>query len=493
MLPDLRPYQLEVGERVLRQPYIGLSLAMSMGKTRIALWAARWALDVGRWLVVAPKRVRDHVWGAEASKWGLAKPAELRVLTHDDLDLRRATQGDVDHGAVPKDVTAGQLWFRDRRATRAHLLAAAAAHRICITSWDAVNWLALALGQRRPWDGLVFDELSLAKNRASNRWSGARQLSAGARRRIGLAGMFASEGSFDDIWPQQYLLDRGETLEPTLGGFRERFMKDATPYSVARTWVPRDDAAERELKDAIAKVWVSMSSAGHLQLPEEVVVDLEVDLSPELSRAASDLMDNALTLVQPGLSVLPASVAAGLNKALQVCAGALYVTDGFGRYVQRLHSAKVEALLEVVEQARGGVFCLIGFDHDRPPIMKALGARAKLIEEPGAMEAWLAGRVKVLVAHPASAAHGLNLQAGGSTVVWFNLTWSYDLYAQANARLRRPGQVSDRCFVYRIVTAHPMERMVLDALDRKQDFWEGVKSYVESKNKDACGAILVEG
>jgi hypothetical protein len=458
----LYPHQRLALERWLDQPRLGLALQPGLGKTRTVLECIKLAWELPRWLVVAPKRVALTVWRQENLKWGVLPPESVRLLTAEDFSLHAPTQKPPE---APQGWQPRELLFRDLKATRTHLRALITSHRVLVVTWDWVFWLAAALGDRPHFDGLVMDESHYVKTKGSKRFQAARRLAPGCVFRAALNGTPLTQG-WEDTWSQSYLLDEGVTFGRTLGDFRQRFLRPVTgPGGRVIDWRDPSPSQRAELETLFPQLWMAMRAEDWVSLPDLIVNDVWVELEQPDWAVASALMRAALAMLPSGAAMLPVSVAAGLNKALQVCQGAAY-TDLSGS-TEKFHDKKSDALKDLVAEIDGGVIIFYQFRHDKEAIVRALGAGVAFMEDAGAQAQWEAGGVKCLASHPASMAVGLNLQGAGNNVVWYGLTWDLWLYEQGIKRMHRLGQAAPSVIVHRLMTRHPVERLQLDALERK--------------------------
>jgi SNF2 family DNA or RNA helicase len=405
---ELHSYQQRAVDFLRRTPRAGLFLDMGYGKTATTLSAL--TPDHLPALVVAPKRVAEHVWPVEQQLW---RP---------DLTLALA-------------------------AGPARQRAEAIARGADITVIGRDN-LADVKGRYRT---LILDELSGFKTRTTLRWKAGRVLAGRAEYCWGLTGTPAPNGLMD-LWAQVFLLDGGERLGDTLGGFRSRFFYPGQqlPNGIITSWIPRPEAQEK-IQSLISDICLSMD--GELDLPPVVYNTVSLDLPPAARRAYQTLKrDLVVSLDLLGGDVHSATNAAVLtNRLSQLSAGFLYDDDGLGGWSQ-VHTEKIEALREVIDGTGSPVLVFYHYKAEREMILAAL-PQARCVDDPGCIEAWNRGEVSVLLAHPASAGHGLNLQHGGHTVVWTTLPWALELWQQGNARLARQGQ------------QHPVIVHVLQAAD----------------------------
>jgi SNF2 family DNA or RNA helicase len=392
----LHDYQNRAVRFLQTTPRAGLFLDMGYGKTAITLSAL--TPDHCPVLVVAPKRVAEHVWPVEQQLW---RP---------DLTLGLA---------------AGSA--RQRSA------ALEAGADITVLGRDN-----LADVKGRHYRTLILDELSGFKTRSTNRWKAARVLAGKATYCWGLTGTPAPNGLMD-LWAQLFLLDAGQRLGTTLSGFRSRFFTPGQqlPNGVITSWIPRPES-EAVIHKLISDICLSMD--GEVDLPPVTYNTVEVDLPPAARTAYRTLKrDLVVSLDLLGGEIHSASNAAVLtNRLSQLSAGFLYDDDGLGGY-SVVHSEKIAALLEVIDGTGSPVLVFYNYKAERAMIEAAL-PQARHIDSPGCIEDWNRGTVPVMLAHPASAGHGLNLQHGGSCVAWVTLPWALELWAQGNARIARQGQ-----------------------------------------------------
>lgn len=418
-----RSYQTECIERIKSQPKVGLWLAMGMGKTVITLTAIKDLLEdlaISRVLVIAPKTVAETVWTTEAQKW-------------DHLTGLRVER------------VLGPL-----RARRAALSAEA---DIWVINRENVAWL-VSEGCWR-WDMVVIDELSSFKSHQSKRFKALRSVLNQVHRLVGLTGTPSPNGLMD-LWAQTYLLDRGQRLGKTMTAYRERFFRPGRQNGyVVYDWQPREGAKER-IEELLSDLYVSMDKPLGVER-------VDVDRLVEIDRKRYDELKKAMTMeLDSGVEITALSAATLMNKLLQLAGGSVYDE---GHHWHETDRAKLDALTEVLEEADDHVLLYYRFQADRDRIL-AEHPEAVLLEGAREVEAWNRGEIKVLLAHPASAGYGLNLQQGGSIIVWYGLPWSLELWEQANARLIRPGQ-QRTVRVVSLLAAGTVDEKVKAALERK--------------------------
>lgn len=405
-------YQAYAIGRALTDPRLGLFLDMGLGKTVITLTAInelrynRWSVQ--RVLVVAPKKVAEATWQAEASTWDHLQ--HLRIVS-----VLGSAQRRVRLLNTPADVY--------------------------VINRENVTWLVDYYRNAWPFDMVVLDESSSFKNPQSKRFKSLRLVLRHINRLVLLTGTPAPNG-LADLWAQIYLLDEGARLGRTVTAFREAFFTQdpAWPGQQYRTYTPQDGADSR-IREAISDICVSMKAEDFLSLPEyiEDVVPVELDAA---ARKAYDKMERDM-LLQVDESTITAGTAAVLNgKLLQLCSGAVYDEN---KQTVEIHRCKIEAFLEVLEQLQGQhVLVFYWFQHERDRLMEALqgsGLRVRVYQGAEDETAWNAQEVDVLLAHPASCGYGLNLQRGGHHMVWYGFpNWALEIYQQACKRLHRQGQ-----------------------------------------------------
>lgn len=446
------PYQEYAIRRIEENPATGLFLDCGLGKTVIALTAlcdlSFNPFEPVKALVIAPKKVAEATWQAEAAKWDHLRWMKFSTVMG----------------------TAAQ-----RRA------ALAARADVYVINRENVWWLVGELGAGWDFDTVIVDESSSFKNPASKRFKALRRVLPRIRRMVILTGTPAPNG-IEDLWSQVYLLDRGERLGRFISHYRERYF-NYNPWR--HEHVPKKGAFEA-VQARIADICVSMRAADWLQLPERVVHGVPVALDGE-AREVYRRMEREMLLEVDGEEITAMSAAALTGKLLQLCGGAVYDGEGGAHTV---HTAKLEALSELLEGLNGEHALLFyGYRHELPGLERTLdaaGLRWRLLEGAEDAAAWNRGDVDVLVAHPASCAYGLNLQAGGRHVVWYTLTWSLELYQQANARLHRQGQEKP-VIVHRLLVQGGVDEDVAKALEGKADTQDALMACLKARIEEARG------
>ena len=431
MIYKPHPYQAYATKRILEQANVGLLLDMGLGKSVITLTAIDALiydyLTVSRVLVIAPKKVAEATWQAEARKWD---------------HLHRLTM-----------VTA--LGTAQERAA-----AVEAGANVTIINRENVVWLVEEYGARWPFDMVVVDESSSFKNPAAKRFKALRRMLPRIHSIVILTGTPAPNG-LEDLWSQVYLLDRGERLGRFITHYRERYF-DHNPWR--HEYVPKPGAFEA-VKGKIADICVSMKAEDWLTLPELVVDDMPVALEGAGLKAYRE-MEKTMVMKVNDEEISATTAAALTGKLLQLCGGCVYDEDGEAHHV---HDAKLEALAELIEALNEPALLFYGYRHELPGIEAVLkGKRWRRLDTAEDAEAWNRRELDVLLAHPASCAYGLNLQEGGRHVIWYTLTWSLELYQQANARLYRQGQTKP-VIIHRLLVPGGADEDVAKALEGKDE------------------------
>ena len=439
----LHDYQEVARDHLRAHRRSALFLDMGLGKTASTLAAL--TADHLPALVIAPKRVAETVWPEEAKLW---RP---------DLRARVAS-------GVPASRKAALRSGED----------------ILVLGRDNIqDALALPAGT---WRTLVLDELSGFKNRGSIRWKAANRLSAVVDHVWGLTGTPAPNGLLD-LWAPMYLLDRGQRLERSLTAYRSRYFVPGNTLAsgVVTDWRMRPEA-EANIHHLISDICLSMTTEGRIQLPPVTYNTVHVELPPAVMRAYRSMKQTLVSdLRTVGGEIHTAMNAAVLtNKLSQMAAGFLYVDDAAYRdsAYTPLHREKIKAVEEIVEGTGSPVLVFYRYKVEERMLMEAL-PQARTIDEPGVIEAWKQGRVPLLLAHPASAGHGLNLQTGGNTIVWTTRPWSLEEWQQANKRLIRQGQ-KHPVIIHSIEAHRTVDAAIRSRLDDKATVQDALMDHLES-------------
>lgn len=428
-------YQKRAIDLAVRLPKLGLFLDMGLGKTVITLTAIQELMynrfEVSRVLVIAPKRVAEDTWTREHAKWDHLKELKISKVLGGERQRVQALQEDADVYVIGRD---NVIWLTD-----------------CYFQQMRKGW---------PFDMVVIDELSSFKNPQAKRFRALRRAMPFTKRVIGLTGT-PSPNSLIDLWAELYLLDRGERLGATLGEYREKYFRPgARSGYVVYKWEPFRNA-QKEIEEKISDICVSMGAADYLELPERIDNIIPVQLSPA-EMAAYRKMETEQLLQIEGSDIAALNAAAVMNKLLQIANGSVYSVDG---EVIRIHRAKLDALAEITDTADSPVLVFYSYQHDLAAIQSRI-RDTRVLESAEDIVDWNAGKTHVLLAHPASVGYGLNLQEGGHIIVWYGLTWSLELYQQANARLHRQGQEKP-VIIHHLIAERTVDEDVMDALRRK--------------------------
>jgi SNF2 family DNA or RNA helicase len=409
-----------------------LFLDLGMGKTVISLTAINELLhEVRRVLVIAPLRVAEDTWSKECEKWNHLKQLRIAKVLGPEKRRLAALNSQAD---------------------------------IYVINRENVEWVVKHFGTRWPFDMVVIDELSSFKSAKANRFKALRKVRPLINRIVGLTGTPAPNGLID-LWTQIYLLDRGERLGKTLGGYRERYFVPDTmdpKTGMIYKYKPKPEA-EKAIYKKIADICVSMKAQDYLRMPERIDNFVQVEMSAK-EKALYEQLERDMLLPFADGDIDAVNAAALSNKLLQMANGAVYDENGA---VRQIHRRKLDALEDLWEGANGKpILVFYAYKHDKDRLYDFF-KKARELNTSQDITDWNAGRIPVAIAHPASAGHGLNLQAGGNIIIWFGLTWSLELYQQANGRLYRQGQ-NEAVIVHHIVTAGTIDEQVLAALGRKE-------------------------
>lgn len=449
-------YQEYAIQRIIDTPYIALLLDMGLGKTVTTLTAIDLLLhdyfEVERVLVIAPLRVAENTWPREVEKWDHLRHLRIAKALGSASQRRRALRQEAD------------IWVINRENT---------------------EWLVAEYGNRWPFDMVVIDESSSFKNHQAKRFRALRRVRPLIRRLVELTGTPAPNG-IGDLWAQIYLLDQGERLGKTITGFRERFFIPITKGSYTE-WKAKKEAEQR-IYEAIGDIVVSMKAEDWLELPPLVERTIPIKLSDE-ARALYRKLERDLLLPFADADVVAQTAAVLSNKLLQMASGAVYDEE---RGVKYIHDAKLDALEDIIEAANGKpVMVFYYYQHSLDRIRRRFPqARVLRKGKEGSedIRAWNNDEIPMLVLHPKSAGHGLNLQESScQTVVWFDQIWSLEEYMQANARVHRQGQTK-RIVVMRLVAEGTMDEEAVEAIERKatgqEALMQAVKARIERVKKE---------
>lgn len=441
-------YQSYCIQRIIEDKFVGLFLDMGLGKTVITLTAVNDLkfnrFEIQRCLVIAPKKVAEATWSKEAEKWDHLKHLRISKILGTEAKRIRAVN-------TPADVY--------------------------VINRENVPWLVDHYRNDWKFDMVVADELSSFKNHRAKRFKCLTWVRPHIKKFVGLTGTPAPNGMMD-LWAQVYLLDGGERLGKNITAYRQAYFTQNNHGGNFSTFEEKQNAAE-EIKLRISDICISMKAEDYIQLPDrtDIVVSVELD---NKARKMYDKFEKEMFL-QIDEESLDATTAAVLsNKLLQMCNGAVYGENG----VVQIHDCKIEAFMELIEAAQGQpTLVFYNFKHDLERLKTAL-SKTKLavgeLKSANDIDKWNSGNLNVLLAHPASAAYGLNLQTGGSHIVWFGLNWSLELYQQANARLYRQGQ-QNKVIIHHLVVSNSTDELVMAALKNKSSTQEALINALKAK------------
>lgn len=445
-------YQKYAAEFIENHKTAAIFLDMGLGKTIITLTAINDlcfdTFEVQKVLVIAPLRVARDTWSAEIEKWEHLKHLKYSVVIGTETERLAALN-------TPAD--------------------------IYIINRENVVWLVEDSGFPFDFDMAVIDELSSFKSHRSKRFKSLMKVRPVIKRMVGLTGTPSSNGLMD-LWAEFKLLDMGKRLGRFITHYRDEFFRpDKRNGQVIFSYKPKD-GAEDEIYRRISDITISMKAAEHLKMPDCVMNTVSVNLSEKEMKMYKALKTD-LVLSVGNREIDAVNAGALSNKLSQMANGAVY--DENKTYIE-IHSRKLDALEDLIEQANGKpVLVAYWFKHDFERIQKRVDVRE--IKSSKDIADWNSGKISIGIIHPASAGHGLNLQTGGSTLIWFGLTWSLELYRQTNARLWRQGQKSDVVIIHHIITKGTIDEHIMRALQNKEktqsDLIDAVKAQIGGKNE----------
>ena len=409
------------------------------------------SLSVTKTLVIAPLRVARDTWPAEIRKWDHLKELDVSVIV-----------GDVKTrvGAISRPAL---VYIVNRENTR-----------WLVEFYEKNGW-------RWDFDCVVIDELSSFKNHQSQRFKWLRKVRPYVKRWIGLTGTPTSNGLMD-LWAEIGILDGGERLGRFIGRYREAYFRPGAmnPYTGVVYQYTIRPGAEEQIYRKISDITISMKAMDYLQMPECISIRHEVQMSSAEKNIYDQLKTDLIIPLEDG-DIDAANAASLSNKLLQMSNGAVYDENGAVRII---HQRKLEMLEDLIEAANGQpVLVAYWFRHDRARIqdyLKGIGIETREIRDSKDIQDWNAGKIPVALIHPAAAGHGLNIQEGGHILIWFGLTWSLELYMQANARLWRQGQ-KNTVTIHHIITRETVDEDVMAALEAKDVTQEKLIAAVKAR------------
>lgn len=447
-------YQLTAINHVINVPKCGLFLDMGLGKTVSTLTAIKELkynrFQVNKVLIIAPKKVAEGTWSKEKDKWNHTKDFRVSLVLGGQQKRIKALSVNAD---------------------------------LYIINRENIPWLVDYLRNDWYFDTVVIDESSSFKNSRSKRFKALKMVLPKINRLIELTGTPSPNG-VEDLWAQIYLLDQGIRLEKYITHFRAKYME---PNKRNRSQIfdyRIKDGVYDSIINKISDICISMKSEDYLELPDLSYNEIPVILNDK-ARRDYDKMERDFVLELEGAEdeITAVNAAALSNKLLQISNGAVY--DSTGIYTE-VHDAKIEAFLELVERLQGkSLLVFYNFQHDRDRIKRALEKSDLVVKELKTTQDeddWNAGKIDILLTHPASAAYGLNLQEGGNHVCWFGLSWNLEHYQQANKRLHRQGQ-KEKVIIHHLVTQGTRDEDVMRALDNKAGVQEEIMQSLKARIK----------
>jgi SNF2 family DNA or RNA helicase len=427
---DLHDYQLKAIDFIIEEERCALLLDMGMGKSVSTLTAIKDLKDsfaVNKVLVIAPLRVARSVWAQEAQKWRHLDDLKVSVCLGASRNRQAALARDAD---------------------------------IYVINRENVTWLVDLYKAKWPFDAVIIDESSSFKSPSSKRFRSIKKILPYTNYMVLLTGT-PSPNSLMDLWSQMYLVDFGERLGRTVTGYRQRFFdQDFMGYR----YTARPGSAEK-IHALISDKAISMNAEDYLELPDRIDIDLPVQMPTTALKSYKEMEKTLLSTLETGEEVEAVSAAALANKLLQFANGAAYYDEH--KNWAEVHKEKLDALEEIVEEnPNENILVAYNYKFDLARLLKRFPQAKVLDNEDSTIERWNRGEIPMLLAHPASAGHGINLQKGGSLSVWFGLNWSLELYQQFNARLHRQGQTKPVRIIH-LVSEGTIDERVLRVLKDK--------------------------
>lgn len=450
-----REYQQIVTDRIINSNKFMAVLDMGLGKTVSTLTAIEQLLDdyfdASQVLIIAPKRVALFTWPEELNKWDHLKNLSYSVMVGTETERIKA--------------------FKEHS-------------QISIINVDNVKWLidyCISL-KTWPFDTIVVDESSLFKNHSSLRFKALARVSRLAKRVILLTGTPTSNG-LHDLWSQIYLLDQGKRLGKNISSYRRSYFQ-YIPYRYEYKLLPN---AKKEIYNRISDISFSMESCDYIKLPERIDNYIELTLDTQ-TRDKYEELEKTFVLSLEEEEITAMNAASLTSKLLQLSNGAIYTDD---KEYTIIHDTKLEALKEILDTNDKPILVFYWFKHDLERLQEYFSyLKPRTLNNAKDKADWDSGNIRLLLAHPASMGHGLNLQSGGSTIVWFGLTWSLELYQQANARLYRQGQ-TETVIINHLIIKDSMDEQVIKRLQSKEldqnDLIEAIKYRRNRYVLDICG------
>lgn len=433
-LSDLKPYQKEALQHLERHPHAGIFLDMGLGKTVISLTFLQGLLNdlvISKPLIIAPKRVAESVWSAEIENWEHLQGLTISKIIGSEKQRISALQAKTD---------------------------------LYIIGRDNLVWLVEYFGSKFPFDTLIIDESSSFKNHASKRFKALKQVRAYISRAIILTGTPAPN-TLLELWPQIYILDKGQRLGKFITRYREEYFTPGRRNGAIIYDYKLKSGADKLIHDKISDICISMKAEDYLSLPGVTYNDIFIDFPEPLKNKYLEFeAEQVMKVKDTEIAALQAATLS--NKLLQFANGAIYDEE---HTAHPIHELKIEVVKEIIDCNPGKpVLIAWAYRHDRDRLLKALAEyKPQELKDDKTIRDWNAGKIPILLTHPASGGHGLNLQFGGHIIVWFGQTWSLELYQQLNKRLDRPGQ-TQKVIIHRLIARGTMDEEVIKAQNRKE-------------------------
>jgi SNF2 family DNA or RNA helicase len=455
---NMHVYQNHAVEHVIEHQNAGLLLEMGLGKSCVALTAIDTLMfdmcEISKVLVIAPKRVAEEVWTTESQKWDHLQHLKISKVLGTEKQRKEALRAKAD---------------------------------IYVINCENVVWLVAQYGGAFPFDMLVIDESSKFKSPKAARFKALRQIRPRINRVVILTGTPVPNGLLD-LWPQIYLLDQGERLGKTITGYRERYFTAGNrngnivyDYNLRKgDAVMGNDFFEKEIYDKIGDICISMKTKDWLELPERIDRNIDVKLPSKIQRMYDEFEREQILALEDLEEISAVNAAALTNKLLQFANGAVYTAD---KNYFEVHNEKIDELDELLDVASGKPFFVFySYKHDLERIKKYLRKYSpRELKGSADIFDWNRGVVPFMLAHPASAGHGLNLQAGGHNLAWFSLpNWSLELYKQGVTRFDRQGQINS-VINHRLIACNTMDQDMLRSIDNKDERQEILMQAVKAR------------
>lgn len=438
-------YQNYAKNFILAHKVSALFLDCGLGKTITTLTAINELMydsfEISKVLIIAPLRVAQSTWKEEIEKWDHLNLLRYSIAVGDEKERLKALKQKSD---------------------------------IYIINRENVDWLVTKSGIDINFDMLIIDELSSFKSHTSKRFKSLLKIRPYFERVVGLTGTPSSNGLMD-LWAEFRVLDLGERLGRYITHYRnEYFLPDKRNGAVIFSYKPQPNAEERIYR-RLADMTISMKSTEYLKMPELILNELEINLDEEDQMKYKKFKkEMVMTIQEKEIDVINAASLS--NKLIQLANGSIYDED---KKFYEVHNKKLDKLEEIIESANGKpVLVAYWFKADKERIEKRFKVRE--IKTADDIKQWNKGMIDLALIHPASAGHGLNLQSGGSTLVWFSLTWSLELYQQTNARLYRQGQ-KDTVVIHHLIIKNTIDEDIMKSLKRKDKTQESLMKAVKAR------------